>query len=278
MSGTIVTGTPPTHVQTDAPIVPRRCRSRCRNANVWRGPAEIQRSGDRAAVRRRRGRYRRRGRRDRGGAADRLRRPQMRRAGSVGRGRRPLHHRYRAVRRAVRSRCARAPYAGNQTRSCGLQPKTASTSIRRRPGSGCASRGVTPAKARWRTCWRRWCAPTAPSPTSRARPTSRPRRRCRRTSASGARLSSSCWVRISAARTCPRPRPPISLARPSATCRPTAGKASARWSRSSPPTCRCGCRRRPPASIGAAAPASRSRPRRERSMPAPSSSRPRPTC
>ena len=35
----------------------------------------------------------------------------------------------------------------------------------------------------------------------RAKPTSLPRRRCRRISANGARPSSSCWARISAART-----------------------------------------------------------------------------
>ena len=45
MSGTIVPGTPLAHVETDAPIVPRCRRPRCRNANVWRCPAEVQGSG-----------------------------------------------------------------------------------------------------------------------------------------------------------------------------------------------------------------------------------------
>ena len=218
-----------THETTDAPLVPRRLRRSDGRAGVRRPGAKKGRAAPgRAALRHRRRGHRRRRRRDSRRPSDRRRGTQMRRCSK----RRALP----AAAASPTPRPSAWPTIVARTgcicrkpiRWHGSPPSRASTSIPRRPASACASAGAMPARARWRIAWRRWRAPTPPSPTPRARPTSPAPRRCRRILANGARPLSSCSGRSPSARIWRRSRPPISPAPPNAASMPSAGRVSAR--------------------------------------------------
>ena len=204
-----------------------------------------RRPGEPTLRRRRRDRRRRR-RRHRRRAAHRRGRPQVRRAARRRARSADAASPTRATFGVPYDRGARwLPHAGHQSGGEARDRRPGSTSIRRRPASACASAGATRAKARWRTFWRRWCAPTAPSLTPRARPTSPARRPLpkdlgewrptvefmlgpyRRRQGPGGSLDRRLRARRRARRAGllpPRPR--------------RARRAGSR------PTCRCGCRRR----------------------------------
>ncbi len=97
-------------------------------------------------------------------------------------------------------------------------------STRHRPASDCGSDGAMRARVNSRTSSPLSCAPTTPSrPRPAAAPTSRPRRRCRRTSANGNTRSSSWRGRSPAARTStrspPSTSPALSIATHNSYCR-----------------------------------------------------------
>ena len=107
--------------------------------------------------------------------------------------RRPLPHRQRDLRGAVRSRRALAAQSRHQPDDqAGAQRRA------RRLGGAArarrsASAAATRAPAKPRNFWPRWCAPTAPSTTPRAaRPTCPAPPCCRRISATGRGRRNSC--------------------------------------------------------------------------------------
>ena len=177
----------------------------------------------------------RRRRRHCGGASPDRSRPPSRDCGGRARDRRALRHRQQHFRRALRSRRALDAHAGHQSggearaRAAGLDIYPAP------PGPEAAHRPAQRARRRDGGLSRRAsCAPTARSQDARAaRPTSRARRRCRRTSATGARRSSSCSARSAAARISIEISALDFARSPSATSMLSAARVSARCWRSS---------------------------------------------
>ena len=143
--------------------------------------------------------------------------------------------------RTIAARTGSTPPTSIRWRSSRRRP--GSTSIRRRPASACASArryrarrrdGGFSRRARARQRRHRGCRARQERRLVRAGAAEGSRR-------TGARRSSSCSDRTAAARISPMSRRSTSPRSPSATSTRSAARASARWSPSSPPACRCSC-------------------------------------